>query len=273
MKEIATEKNRIWNVEIEILDVFDKVCRDNNLKYSLAYGTLLGAVRHQGFIPWDDDIDVMMPRKDYDRLLEIWNSQVTNEYIIQNYKTDFDYTNNFSKIRKNHTTFLQSEDEKNKKYHKGLFIDVFPIDRVATNKLGRIIQYVFCAINLLYSRGYTSNSTGLMHAMEKLFLLLGKKTQRRILFRTEKIIGYWNSKKSNQLFSCCTIECCKKYYSADIFDHLQLVCFNGKKYFSVKDYDAMLKIDYGDYMKLPPKEKQVWTHHPILVNFNKILKK
>ena len=140
MKEIATEKNRIWNVEIEILDVFDKVCRDNNLKYSLAYGTLLGAVRHQGFIPWDDDIDVMMPRKDYDRLLEIWNSQVTNEYIIQNYKTDFDYTNNFSKIRKNHTTFLQSEDEKNKKYHKGLFIDVFPIDRVATNKLGRIVQ-------------------------------------------------------------------------------------------------------------------------------------
>lgn len=259
---------KIWDIEIEILNVFDKVCKDNNLKYSLAYGTLLGAIRHRGFIPWDDDIDVMMPRKDYNKLLEIWSNEVTDTYIIQNYKTDFDYTNNFSKIRKNHTAFLQSESEKMKRYHKGIFIDIFPVDRVATSKFGRMIQYIFCAINLLYTRGYTSDSTGLIHIMEKFFLLLNKKTQRNLISKTEKIIGHWNSKEDNKLFSYCTIKCCKKYYPADVFEKLKLVYFGGKEYFSVENYDAVLKINYGNYMELPPKEERIWKHHPIVVDYN-----
>ena len=78
-------KRRLWDTEKEILDVVHRVCAENNLKYSLAWGTLIGAVRHKGFIPWDDDVDIMMPREDYNKLLEIWPTLNLPEYILEDY--------------------------------------------------------------------------------------------------------------------------------------------------------------------------------------------
>lgn len=126
MKEAENIIKKVWETEQEILDVIDKICRDNNLRYSLAYGTLIGAVRHKGFIPWDDDIDLMMPREDYEKLLSVWESQAPKGYILQNSRTDPDFTQNFTKIRKDGTTFLQEESERTKNYHKGIFVDIFP---------------------------------------------------------------------------------------------------------------------------------------------------
>ena len=117
---------KLWKNEQEILDVVHEVCVSNRLKYSLAYGTLLGAVRHGGFIPWDDDIDILMPREDYTKLLEIWSEIAPEDYILQEPYSSSDITNNFVKIRKNHTTFMQTEAEKKCKYHKGIFIDITP---------------------------------------------------------------------------------------------------------------------------------------------------
>ena len=82
---------KVQHVELEILNEVDRICRKNNLKYSLAYGTLIGAVRHKGFIPWDDDIDIVMPRKDYERLRTIWKNESTQEYYLQDYKEDLYY--------------------------------------------------------------------------------------------------------------------------------------------------------------------------------------
>ncbi len=130
-----------WDDDIDICmprEDYDKflkiVCVENHLKYSLAYGTLIGAVRHQGFIPWDDDIDICMPREDYDKFLKIWSKYNFKDYILQNIETDEDFTQNFTKIRKNHTTFLQPKEEQYK-YHKGFFIDIFPGDRVPDSKI------------------------------------------------------------------------------------------------------------------------------------------
>lgn len=120
-------QQQIWATEQEILDVIHQVCTEHGLRYSLAYGTLLGAVRHKGFIPWDDDIDLMMPREDYEKLLVIWNQSAPKGYILQNTRTDSDFTQNFTKIRKDHTTFLQDEAERTKHYHKGIFVDIFPV--------------------------------------------------------------------------------------------------------------------------------------------------
>lgn len=107
-------QQQIWATEQEILDVIHQVCTEHGLRYSLAYGTLIGAVRHKGFIPWDDDIDLMMPREDYEKLLVIWNQSAPKGYILQNTRTDSDFTQNFTKIRKDHTTFLQDEAERTK---------------------------------------------------------------------------------------------------------------------------------------------------------------
>ena len=92
---------KLWECELDILEHFDQFCRNNGLKYSLAYGTLLGAVRHGGFIPWDDDIDVIMPRKDYEYLVNNWD---VKGYIVQNKRTNDDFNQNFTKIRKDTLT-------------------------------------------------------------------------------------------------------------------------------------------------------------------------
>lgn len=95
MKQIPDQLQRqIWATEQEILDVIHQVCTEYGLRYSLAYGTLIGAVRHKGFIPWDDDIDLIMPREDYEKLLAIWNEAAPKGYILQNTRTDPDFTQN-----------------------------------------------------------------------------------------------------------------------------------------------------------------------------------
>lgn len=104
--------HRLWEVELEILDVIHDVCVKYNLRYTLAFGTLIGAVRHNGFIPWDDDIDIVMPRKDYDKLISVWNTDVPSGYILQFKENSPDFEQNFVKIRKDHTAFLQEESER-----------------------------------------------------------------------------------------------------------------------------------------------------------------
>ncbi len=254
-------------VEIEILDVIHQVCMDNGLKYSLAYGTLIGAVRHEGFIPWDDDIDIMMPREDYDRLLTIWKDAAPQEFILQDCYSSPDLVNNFAKVRKNHTTFLQFEFEKEKNYHKGVFVDIFPMDRVPQGRLARRFQFLMCAINLLYNRGYRSGNNGIMDVFERILLKAPKSQYRKRQKWAERKATLWNYNTQLPYFSFCTIGACKVHYPADLFDELISLPFNGKKYYVVKKYDTCLQALYGNYRELPPEEERVWKHHPILVDF------
>lgn len=260
-------QRQIWATEQEILDVIHHVCTAHGLRYSLAYGTLIGAMRHKGFIPWDDDIDLMMPREDYEKLLVIWNQSAPKGYILQNTRTDSDFTQNFTKIRKDHTTFLQDEAERTKHYHKGIFVDIFPGDRVPSGKIGRKIQYIACAMNLLYSRGYTSGSDGMIGKAERVLLKAPKEKYAVRRERAEKKIRSWNGDESLQYVFPSTIGSSRKYYPANLFDNMKTIEFNGKQYMCVADADSTLRVEYGDYMQLPPEEERVWKHHPILIDF------
>ncbi len=258
----------LWDNEQAILDIIDSICRKNNLRYSIAFGTLLGAVRHGGFIPWDDDIDIIMPREDYETLLRIWNTVAPQGFILQDYHTDPDsYTNNFAKIRKDHTTFLQLESERNSDCHKGIFIDIFPGDRYPDSALARKYQKAMIAINLLYSRGYTSKSGILQNYVERLFLSLPLTAKKRIRLWAEKNFRRWNGNSKLSYVFPCTIRDASISYRPDIFDNLTELDFRGKKYLAVRDYDSFLKTVYGDYMKLPPLDERVWKHKPLIVDF------
>ena len=98
---------RLQLTELEILKVVDKVCRDNKIDYSLYAGTLLGAVRHKGFIPWDDDLDICLTRENYNRFIKIWNANPPKGYILQNKENTPDFSQTFTKIRKDNTAFFQ----------------------------------------------------------------------------------------------------------------------------------------------------------------------
>lgn len=268
MRPEEVQLEAIWAEEQSILDAIDKVCRENKLRYSLAYGTLIGAVRHGGFIPWDDDIDVMMPREDYDKLKEIWADVAPEGFILQDEDECDDLVNNYAKIRKDHTTFLQFEDEKIKTYHKGFFVDIFPGDRMAPGKIRSKIQYFLFAINLLFNRGYTSGAGGVVGLVERVLLkIVSKKNYRKISKWAGRRSRRWNRFSQNMFAFPCTIRDCRLYYPADMFDEIKTVSFNGKEYCSVKDIDTVLRVQYGDYMQLPPEEERVWKHHPILIDF------
>lgn len=267
MTDIKEQIKQIWSVEQEILDVVHQICTTHNLRYSLAYGTLIGAKRHGGFIPWDDDIDLIMPREDYEKLLMIWKDTAPEGYVLQNIHTNPDYTNTFSKIRKDHTTFLQDENESEKSYHKGIFIDIFPADRVAGGKVANMVQYIACAVNLLFTRGYKSGSSGVIGAVETLLLAMPKGLHSAFRRYSETVIRRWNQNEQLGWFAPSTIEYARHYYPADLFDHMKTIFFEKKEYMCVADPDAFLRADYGNYMQLPPEEERAWRHHPIVIDF------
>lgn len=124
---VDTTRKKVWAIEIDLLLQLDRVCKKYGLKYYLMFGSLLGAVRHKGFIPWDDDLDVCMPRKDYEKLLKVAPSEFKEPYFFQIPETDPGYYYTFAKIRNSNTSaFL--ELFKNQRFNMGLLVDVFPMD-------------------------------------------------------------------------------------------------------------------------------------------------
>ena len=122
---------KVQLTELKILEKIDEICKKNNINYFLIGGTLLGAVRHKGFIPWDDDIDVGMLREDYEKFINVClkNGALGKDYYLHCNESDNDYFIPFIKVKKNNTTFAEKNIE-NINTHKGIFLDIFPYDNV-----------------------------------------------------------------------------------------------------------------------------------------------
>ena len=150
---------KLHDTQVEILRVIDRICKEHNLHYSLYAGSLLGAIRHKDFIPWDDDLDICMPREDYDRFIAIWQDAEHDGYILQNKENEPNFTQSFTKIRKDHTTFLQSECEAGM-YHTGIFVDIFPVDRLPSGKVAQMLFNWNCMCYLLLTREFVPPLAG-----------------------------------------------------------------------------------------------------------------
>ena len=132
---VSAEMKRIWAIELDILNEFARVCNENHLKWFAHAGTMLGAVRHHGFIPWDDDIDVVMPREDYSKLYQIGPNAFRAPYFFQNDETDPFFCRNFTRLRNSDTTAIQLvEKGYSFPFNQGVFIDIFPYDNVSDNE-------------------------------------------------------------------------------------------------------------------------------------------
>ena len=130
--EVSTQRKEIWAVEMDLLSAFIKVCKEYDLTYFAEAGTLLGAIRHGGFIPWDDDIDVTMPRRDYDILCSVAGENFNYPYFFQTEYTDpGSARNNHAQLRNSDTTaILHSEMQEQCRFNQGIFIDIFPLDEL-----------------------------------------------------------------------------------------------------------------------------------------------
>ncbi len=123
---VSSKMKRVWAAELNMLRIFDALCRKHGFTYYVSYGTLLGAARHKGFIPWDDDIDLFMMRDEYMKLLQVAPNEISEPYFFQNAYTD-SMVWDFSKIRDSRTTAIEFPDMQ-ESFHQGIFIDIFPID-------------------------------------------------------------------------------------------------------------------------------------------------
>lgn len=269
MDEITLKK--LQNLELHLLIEFDKICRKENLTYFLDSGSALGAVRHGGFIPWDDDIDVGMPRKDYERFMEVGQQLLPDSIFLQNRNTEESYQRAASKLRLVDTYFPETEDFSYK--HNGIFIDIFPFDYLPNNrKLAKLnISYVIELFHIIRTQRGSKKS-------------LSKSSIRRVLSRLikwipsswvdslEKYSMNYARKRENEpsdLITCYfwRMSLTKQYlFSTNRMFPVKDIDFEGHKFKIVNDPDYYLRMMYGDYMKLPPLEKRV-VHCKGIIDF------
>ena len=265
------ELEKLRKILLEMLDEVVRICDKHKLNYFLAGGTALGAIRHKGYIPWDDDVDVIMPREDYEKFLVYARDEISDEYFLDYYKTDKLYYKHHLTIRKNNTMFGKDRyAERTKKgVHLGFFLDVLPIDYVKsrTSKMTLITAALVRAIELAirYKSDFL-NMHGLKYKPITLpMLLLPKKVLHKWLFR---VCTEYDNKKRDYLIEYCAIRhnIRQVIYDYDVVFPAKKATFCGKEYNVFNNVDQYLKQIYGDYMKLPPKEMRI-AHMPLKLDF------
>ncbi len=260
----SDDLRKLQLVELEILKEFDAFCKKHDLKYSLYAGTALGAVRHGGFIPWDDDVDVYMERNEYNRFLELWEKEKVDGYYLQGTNKP-DYSGlNHSKIRKDRTV-LASFEQMKEDCHHGIWVDIFPLDKVPTDKKKRK-KFLFKAkLRMVYTRGVPfKKGSFVLRLISKILLIPSRKRQLKIRNKLEKQIidGYKDLNSGYEYISLAASENFNMFFPAKVVEELSTINFEGEEFAVSKNYHEFLTLIYGDYMKLPPEEQRVCKHNP-----------
>lgn len=244
-----------------LLKEFDRVCRKMDIPYTLFAGTMLGAVRHQGFIPWDDDLDVMMRRGDYERFLAGAEELLdTGKFFLQKEFSPH-WPMFFSKLRLNGTTCLEKVHPRDSAMHQGVYMDIFPCDNAAPSKLGRRIQFLASKVVIaksLDARGYATDSR-LKKCFIALCCLLPAKPFLNIV-RKSKPSGVFHG------FLAGGSKYIKNIYPARWFEEYLDMPFEDGEFSLSACYAEVLSQLYGDYMRIPPPEERLCKEHAILVD-------
>lgn len=248
---------------VEILDDVHKLCEKHNLRYFLDAGTLIGAVRHKGFIPWDDDVDIGMPREDYEKFLEIAKRELPEYLFLQTFETDkyYDVYPVPCKVRYNGTLFFEEGTKENLKMHNGVYIDIFPYDSLPKHKIVYKIQRTL-SYNILKSFKRLRDIPDSLNFKNKItfsfYRIVAKMFPSE---RRRKFFDYlikWNDPNSEYMgYGVDTFWSEYVYKKSDYFDLIKLT-FEGKKFYAPKNYDSILTQLYGDYMIMPKEEDRVW---------------
>lgn len=251
---------------LEIMIEIKRVCEKYNLKYILYGGSCLGAVRHNGFIPWDDDADIAMPRADYERLKKIClEGQLSDKFYFQDYSdSEPHYHSPWIRIRKNNTLCVIDHHEKDGFNHLGVFVDIFPIDYLSSDN-EKFVEKKYAAFkkaNRLFKNKVSIKRKTIKSKILHLSLLPFS-AEKLLKKRDNTMLGRFN----NNIKAICLFDYCSSYapkgalFPVDLFDETINHTFENIEFPIPKKYDDMLKIMYGDYMTLPPENKRV-AHMP-----------
>lgn len=259
--ELSAEQVRKMQMKgLEMALFFDDFCNKHNLTYFLCGGCCIGSIRNGGFIPWDDDVDVFMPREDYEKLKKLWID--TPEYSIQYTTKDFLTENQFLTICANNTTFIKTY-QMNLDINHGLVLDVLPLDG-CPNGIKRKIQKLWALLYSLFIVGKAPENHGkaIYYAGKVLLTLVKPKAWRYNMWRLcERKMSKYPISECDYITELCSgPHYMQNEYPKELFEKAIRVDFEGHQLPIPVGYDGYLRMAFGNYMKLPPKEKQVCHH-------------
>lgn len=263
MAKIRIAPDEIRKMQLKGLEMalyFDEFCSKHHLTYFLCGGCCIGSIRNQGFIPWDDDVDVFMPREDYERLKNLWVD--TPDYSIQYTKKDFRTENQFLTICANNTTFIKTY-QKDLDINHGLVLDVLPLDGCPTG-WRRKAQKVWALLYSLFIVGKAPENHGkiVYWGGKTLLTLVRPESLRYRLWRfCEKKMSRYPISECDYITELCSgPHYMQKEYPKEIFSSAVRVPFEGYELPIPVGCDTYLRMAFGDYMQLPPEEKRVCHH-------------
>ena len=261
--KVTQQMKEVWAVQLDLFAEFDRVCRKYGIKYVASGGTLLGAVRHHGYIPWDDDIDIMLMRDQYNKLCQVASVEFKHPYFFQIEETEPGFHRWFARLRNSETTAIQEvEKPYHFKYNQGIFIDIFPMDNVADDRKRNIQQREIRYYKSIYykllaiERSFWSDneSPSKRWAKKTAHFLFGKLIRHTSFTRwawhkVDETFQLYNNEKT-EFVSLLSFEfdnlnhAVRSSYLNDIieveFEFLKMPIF--------ASYDEHLKLKYGDYM-------------------------
>lgn len=266
IQEYKSEINELQKIQLSMLKDFDAVCQRHRISYQLFSGTALGAVRHKGFIPWDDDIDVVMLREDYERFFDSASKELdSNKYYVQREFSEH-WPMFFSKLRLNGTTYIEKYHSHDARIHQGIYIDIFPCDNLSDSRLMQKLQYIASKIVIaksLYARGYETNSTVKKCFMQFCRILPTEPFKRLCIRRNDssslKVHTFFGGGKKFE----------RSIYLREWFEQSVKMRFEDSEFPVSAHYDEMLRVMYGDYMVMPTLEQRVCKRHAAIVDINK----
>ena len=249
-------------IQMEMLVEVDRICRKCKIKYNIIAGTLLGAVRHGGYIPWDDDADVALLRPEYEKFRRACKTELDkSRFVFQDHRNTKGYRWGYGKLRRKNTLFLR-EHQEHMPYMQGVFIDVFPLDGIPNNYFLRSLKNFecFCVRKILWSR---VGKIGDKNFWKRQVYKMLDKIPEKMVFRYYHIMIRNASKKKSRMVRILMFPTPNSEYGyyRNWYENSVDTVFEGEILQGIRDYDSYLSFKFGAYMELPPEEKR--KVHPV----------
>ncbi len=253
--------NKLQEKILEIMVFINKLCRENQIEYYIMGGTALGAVRHGGFIPWDDDLDIWMTYENYKKFKKLFYENNYDKFILQEWKIVDDYLQ-YAKVRMNGTTFVEKQFMNNKDLHQGIYVDIMILHKTPKNKKS-ILNRQYFASKYVTLKGNLATSWKPKSSFQKFLSFIAKILPKWFDKKVYKYIYKYDVLNDNFDYIYYITKGNKNtgYFDRNLIEPVQEIDFEGISLYCINDIKKYLEIRYGDYMKLPPLSEQKSIQH------------
>ena len=273
---VSTKAKEVWAIELDLMAQFDAVCRKHNLTYFAGAGTLLGAIRHKGFIPWDDDMDFYMLREDYNKFVKL-SYEFKEPYFLQNAYTEQSLMRTFTRIRNSNTMACTMWDQ-TFNINKGIFIDIFPLDGVSDNywlnkiQMIKDIYYQSCFKEIRKDFTGLSRKNIIKHIGANVLIFLNPMRWKGKMYFYKKYEANLSrySREGTKVWGNRTLvfNCPKSRRPIDDWKHIKTVPFEFMSVPVPENYDEILTQQYGNYHVFPKNKSAGKMHNELMISTN-----